>query len=250
MAAPVKDEFEKDDDSNFHIAFVQALGNLRARAYQIHEVDFLKAKLSAGRIIPAIATATALITGVTCLELYKFVQGHGIDQFRNSFFNLGPMIFAISDPSPAAKITSHVEKFKPDPENAPDYEEEKNLKAFPDPHTAWDAVVIAIGDCTIGELADWYSARGFNLTSLGYAGAALYMSFGKTAADVRKLRVTERVRAMVPTADLSSGYLILEPLIETEAGEEGLQPTVLFKFARSHLDGVRDNTTSYGKIVA
>ncbi|CAE7672758.1 UBA1 [Symbiodinium sp. CCMP2592] len=57
-------EFEKDDDSNFHIQFIAAAANLRARNYKIQEVDFLKVKMTAGKIIPAIATTTAMVTGL------------------------------------------------------------------------------------------------------------------------------------------------------------------------------------------
>jgi len=32
-------EFEKDDDSNFHIDFIHAASNLRARNYKIPEID-------------------------------------------------------------------------------------------------------------------------------------------------------------------------------------------------------------------
>ena len=37
-------EFEKDDDSNFHIDFIAATANLRARNYKIPEVDRFKVK--------------------------------------------------------------------------------------------------------------------------------------------------------------------------------------------------------------
>jgi ubiquitin-activating enzyme E1 len=35
-------EFEKDDDANFHMDFIGACANLRARNYQIPEVDKLQ----------------------------------------------------------------------------------------------------------------------------------------------------------------------------------------------------------------
>ena len=67
-------EFEKDDDTNHHIDFVTAAANLRARNYRIKEASRLEVKMTAGKIIPAIATTTCAVTGLVTLEFLKVLQ--------------------------------------------------------------------------------------------------------------------------------------------------------------------------------
>jgi ubiquitin-activating enzyme E1 len=97
-------EFEKDDDSNHHIDFITCASNLRATGYQITPADRHKTKGIAGRIIPAIATTTALVSGLVSLELYKVVAGHSnVEKYRNAFINLALSTMLFSDPISATK---------------------------------------------------------------------------------------------------------------------------------------------------
>ncbi|CAN9512024.1 unnamed protein product [Ophioblennius macclurei] len=93
-------DFEKDDDTNFHMDYIVAASNLRAENYDIPAADRLQSKRIAGRIIPAIATTTAAVAGLMCLELFKLVQGHQkISSYRSAYINLAVQYFVMSQPS-------------------------------------------------------------------------------------------------------------------------------------------------------
>uniref|UniRef100_A0A3P9IW60 Ubiquitin-like modifier-activating enzyme 6 n=1 Tax=Oryzias latipes TaxID=8090 RepID=A0A3P9IW60_ORYLA len=96
-------QFEKDNDSNGHIDFVTSASSLRARMYSIEPADRLKTKRIAGKIIPAIATATAAVSGLVALELVKVVGGYGFESFKNCFFNLAIPVVVLSETAPVKR---------------------------------------------------------------------------------------------------------------------------------------------------
>ncbi|XP_029948968.1 ubiquitin-like modifier-activating enzyme 6 [Salarias fasciatus] len=92
-------QFEKDDDSNGHMDFVTSASALRATMYSIEPADRLKTKRIAGKIIPAIATATAAVAGLVALELIKVVGGYEFESFKNCFFNLAIPVIVLTEPA-------------------------------------------------------------------------------------------------------------------------------------------------------
>ena len=135
--------------------FISAFGNLRARNYAIDEIDKFQAKLKAGRIIPAIATATAMATGFVLLELYKEVAGKPLDRRRNLFANLalpGPLL-SLSEPMACAKIKSGQ---RWDPDMYMDVDE----VAYPEGHSLWDQIPVpGAASMTLEALRSWFTTH-------------------------------------------------------------------------------------------
>ncbi|KAK3097072.1 hypothetical protein FSP39_006114 [Pinctada imbricata] len=96
-------EFEKDDDSNGHIDFITSSANLRGTMYSIPSVDRLKVKRIAGRIVPAIATTTAAVSGLVSVEILKVLERLPIEVYKNCFMNLALPVMVLSEPGPCEK---------------------------------------------------------------------------------------------------------------------------------------------------
>ncbi|KAI5082021.1 hypothetical protein GOP47_0001764 [Adiantum capillus-veneris] len=143
-------QFEKDVDTNFHMDLISGLANMRARNYGIPEVDKLKAKFIAGRIIPAIATSTALATGLVCLELYKVFAKHEIEKYRNSFVNLALPFFAMAEPVPP-KVFKHQDQS----------------------WSVWDRWIIS-ENLTLSDLLEWFQKKGLTAYSISCGQSLLY----------------------------------------------------------------------------
>lgn len=96
--------FEKDDDTNYHIDFITATSNLRAFNYGIAQADKHRTKGIAGKIIPAIATTTALVSGLVMFELLKIINNKTkLTDYRNWFCNLAVPYTGCFEPTKAKR---------------------------------------------------------------------------------------------------------------------------------------------------
>lgn len=96
--------FEKDDPTNFHIDFVTSCSNNRAIIYKIDPVDNHETKGIAGKIIPALATTTALVSGLSTIEIMKVLNGcDKLEDYNDTFINLAIPEMLHSEPREVMK---------------------------------------------------------------------------------------------------------------------------------------------------
>lgn len=179
-------EFEKDDDSNFHIDFITAASNLRALNYDIPTETRLKTKTVTGNIIPAVATTTAGIQGLNALELYKLVMGLPIDKFCNSNINLGVAQFSQFEPNEPKKAVAAYSDI-----------EMCEVAPVPDGFTCWDQVRVDQGDLTLAEFIEAFPAIHHGCTPVGIEGYQQDGSDGEKDSQTRFIQMS-----FAPTATL------------------------------------------------
>jgi len=81
--------FDAEDDSNFHIAYIQASANLEASNYKLDKADLLKTKLIGGKIKPGLALTASAIVGASVTEILKLMQGFDkSEQFTEAYLGL------------------------------------------------------------------------------------------------------------------------------------------------------------------
>ena len=224
-------EFEKDDDSNHHIDFIAAASNLRALNYSIPVTSRHQVKMTAGKIIPAIATTTCAVTGLVCLELYKLVAGKPLAACRNYWINLAINSFSCAEPKgPIRKKSVAFDPVYQGP-----------LAVYPEGHSRWEKIVIREGrDLTLGELTAWWAAQHkLKLEMVMVDGLTLYYPamFPKQVAERAGTGVFARYEAVRsakvppgPPVPASRDYLVLDLSVTNEEGTDVLLPQVQYFF--------------------
>jgi len=194
-------KFEKDDDNNGHIDFIYSSSNIRARNYNIKEMEKQKIKMIAGRIVSAMATTLATITGIVCLQLYTLNQTNKINYFRN-YLNLAINRFIMTLSSPQIK---HVDK-------ECDEELDSPLKAIPSNWTVWDKIIIK-GSQTPKELINYikihYNVDVIIITSNNITISQNFLSF-KNENNNMKIEEIYFKEANKINIKINKNYLILK----------------------------------------
>jgi len=228
-------EFEKDDDTNFHIDYITAVANTRARNYRIKETSRHQCKIIAGKIIAALMTTTAMICGLVELEFYKLKLGLAFvhqDSFYNANINLAVAQFQFFQPDAAVRAQ---EETKYDPVMCMD---EKHVP-YPPNWTSWDSLVVDDGNLTVGDFVKKFKALfdGISVELLFKAGkmekgVLLYndVMHRKKEEVLNALLIDRYVEAYGPLVSDKRGYVILDGGFRTKNDDVAVLPRIIYVF--------------------
>ena len=207
-------DFDKDIDD--HMRVVAACSNLRARNYKIPEADLHKSRGIAGKIIPAIATTTALVAGAISLELFKVLLDKPVEKYAMTFCNLALPFFATSEPNPPTTTTVQI--------RGKDWS-----------WSQWDRIDVELGSpaMTIAGLAEHINERfGLEMLMLSSDVSMLYTDFMNGTKRKARMAMTlkqayeEVCKTEIPA---SQKYLTLSVLCGDEEGEDVDMPAMRVK---------------------
>lgn len=211
-------DFDKDIDE--HMLFVTACSNLRALNYGIPTEDTHRSRAIAGRIIPAIATTTALVTGLICLEMYKIIgtprKELTVEAYKSGFVNLAIPFITLSEPTAPAKTKAL-------------------LKGKEWNWTAWDSLDISKGDLTLGELMEHFKTEyNLEIQMLSQGVSILYSFFAnKKKVEERMPMPMSKIITSITKKEFPPNqlFIILELIAnDIDTDEEVEIPYVRFRF--------------------
>jgi len=229
-----KAEFEKDDDTNFHIDFITSCANMRAWNYHIKTASRHKCKMIAGRIIPAVATTTAMVTGLVELELYKIILGLDVGKFCNANVNLGISSYELFEPVGPKKKKEEYDVY-----------EMENVIPIPDGWTVWDAVIVDKGDLTVEELVNVFPEVHHGVVVKGLyflqnAEQPIFVHFPFSAAqkqmveENKKKKLTQIYTDNFGALPPNRNYILLDGSYESKDGQLCVIPPVRYVFGKSN----------------
>lgn len=232
-------DFEKDADMNFHIDFIASAANLRARNYKIAEATRHKCKMIAGKIVPAIATTTASMTGLVCLELIKILQNKPLDSYKESSNNLGVNSYFFSTPAEPRKAPAEVERFRKDWDDDGN-EVQVPYKVFSRPvgFTKWDKTEITGENLTVKHFMEKFSevTEGLQIFEMQIKVEEGAKGFGHTVvfdgdADNPDALLTKECIDIYGADVARNGYILLDVNAVDSDEQEYDVPRVIYRFS-------------------